>query len=126
MEKHYVLEMTLYINGYGEVCLQSEYENVNQAAEADSIFRSIIGKWKKNKDLELRCDDAKNITSDWDRFIIIRGSLASVKMKIRPGSLLDDFKSFSSGINTYNYRGMGMIDENNPMADAIHEDLDPT
>lgn len=126
MATHYILEMTLYISGYGEVCLKSEHESVNQAAEADSIFRNIISKWKKNKDLELRCDDAKNVTSDWDRFIIIRGSLASVKIKIKPGSLVEDTMILGAGINTYNYRGLGMIDESNPMADAIHEDLDPT
>lgn len=132
---HYILQMTLCLSGYGEICLQSEHETINQAAEADSLFREIISKWKKNKDLELRCDGAKNVTSDWDRFIILRGSLIGVKMKIIPGDFLSNPKTiipgssidatFSGGINTYEFRGVHIPDDN-PMADAIHEDLDPT
>lgn len=125
MATHYILELTLYISGYGKVCLKSEHENVNQASEADTIFREIISKRKMNKDLELRCNDAKNVTSDWDRFIIIRGSLASVKTRIRPGSFDDDLRLITP-FNTYNYRGLNAVEYMNPMADAIHEDLDPT
>lgn len=121
---NYILEITLHISGYGEVCLRSEHESMNKAAQADSIFRECIKKWKKNKDLELRCDDAENVTSDWDRFIILRGSLCGVKIKIKPGSLLADTTA-TTVTNTYNYRGIQM-DAANPMADAVHEDLDPT